>query len=282
MNEIRIIPAKDPETLFKLAGTVGWNQTLRDCREMLLSPCARGVFAVSGDEVIGSAAAMIYENDQVGYLNMVIVREPFRGRGIATMMLKKMMEILKECRTLRLYATTAGSRVYEKIGFKTYAVLHKFAADGYRCPPLPHDRIRRLTKDDLPEMEALDKSGFGCARGRLLEYFLECQPELGFKIMDGNRISGFTIGRIGPVSRQAAAITAACEEDALTLFDAVALQGTPSPRMQLIAFDSQKRLIEQMAARGILPISELVAMDYGQPGPRPGETYYGVLGGDFG
>ena len=116
----------------------------------------------------------------------------------------------------------------------------------------------------------------------MLTYFYECHPELSFKIMDGQAITGFTIGRIGPVSRQASALTAANEEDALSLFDAVARYGEPSPRVLLVAFDSQTRLIELMAAKGILPATELVAMDYGIPGPLPAGSYYGVLGGDFG
>ena len=129
MSEIAVVRAADPEALFELAGTVGWNQTLRDCREMLLAPAATGVFAVHEGRVIGSAAAMVYEGDQVGYINMVIVREAYRRRGIATMMLRRLMEILKNCHTLRLYATKTGSYVYERLGFKTYATLHKFGAD---------------------------------------------------------------------------------------------------------------------------------------------------------
>ena len=282
MSDIAIIRATDPEALLELAGTVGWNQTLRDCREMLLAPAATGVFAVHEGRVIGSAAAMVYEGDRVGYINMVIVREACRRQGIATMMLKKLMEILKNCHTLRLYATKAGSYVYEKLGFRTYATLHKFGADGYRCLPACDRRVVPLRKEDLEEITALDSRSFGVERGALLSYFYECHPELSFKIMDGSAITGFTIGRIGPISRQASVLTAANEEDALSLFDAVARYGEPSPRVLLIAFDSQTRLIELMAAKGILPLTELVAMDYGEPGPLPAENYYGVLGGDFG
>lgn len=282
MSDIAIIRATNPEALFELAGTVGWNQTLRDCREMILAPASAGIFAVHEGRVIGSAAAKIYEGDQMGYINMVIVREAYRRKGIASMMLKKLMELLKDCRTLRLYATKAGSYVYEKLGFKTYATLHKFGADDYRCLPERDRRVVPLLKEDLAEITALDRQSFGLERGALLTYFYECHPELSFKIMDGQAITGFTIGRIGPVSRQASALTAANEEDALSLFDAVARYGEPSPHVLLVAFDSQTRLIELMAAKGILPATELVAMDYGIPGPLPAGSYYGVLGGDFG
>lgn len=57
MSDIAIIRATDPEALFELAGTVGWNQTLRDCREMILAPASAGIFAVHEGRVIGSAAA---------------------------------------------------------------------------------------------------------------------------------------------------------------------------------------------------------------------------------
>ena len=282
MNGIAIIRATDPDTLYELAGTVGWNQTRRDCREMLLAPAATGVFAVCDGQVIGSAAAMVYEENRIGYINMVIVREPFRRRGIATRMLEKLMEMLHHCRTLRLYATPAGSCVYGKLGFRTYATLHKFASDSYVPLPEPDRRIRKLLPSDLPEITALDTRSFGVERGALLEYFYSCHPELSFKITEKGRITGFTIGRVGPVSRQAGALTAPKEEDALALFDAVARQGEPSPRVLLAAFDTRKRLIAQMAERGILPSSEMVAMDFGESGPLPAACYYGVLGGDFG
>ena len=282
MNGIAIIRATDPDALYELAGTVGWNQTRRDCREMLLAPAATGVFAVCDGQVIGSAAAMVYEENRIGYINMVIVREPFRRRGIATRMLEKLMEMLHHCRTLRLYATPAGSCVYGKLGFRTYATLHKFASDSYVPLPEPDRRIRKLLPSDLPEITALDTRSFGVERGALLEYFYSCHPELSFKITEKGRITGFTLGRVGPVSRQAGALTAPKEEDALALFDAVARQGEPSPRVLLAAFDTQKRLIAQMAERGILPSSEMVAMDFGESGPLPAACYYGVLGGDFG
>ena len=282
MNGIAIIRATDPDALYELAGTVGWNQTRRDCREMLLAPAATGVFAVCDGHVIGSAAAMVYEKNRIGYINMVIVREPFRRRGIATRMLEKLMEMLHHCRTLRLYATPAGSCVYEKLGFRTYATLHKFASDSYVPLPEPDRRIMPLLSTDLPEITALDKQSFGVERGALLEYFYSCHPELAFKITENGRITGFTIGRVGPVSRQAGALTAPKEEDALALFDAVARQGEPSPRVLLAAFDTRERLIAQMAERGILPSSEMVAMDFGESGPLPAACYYGVLGGDFG
>ena len=282
MNGIAIVRATDPDALFELAGTVGWNQTRRDCREMLLAPGATGVFAVCDGRVIGSAAAMVYEGNRIGYINMVIVREPFRRRGIATRMLEKLMEMLHRCRTLRLYATPAGSHVYGKLGFRTYATLHKFASDSYVPLPEQDRRIVPLLPSDLPEITALDKRSFGAERGALLEYFYSRHPELSFKITGKGRITGFTIGRIGPVSRQAGALTAAKEEDALALFDAVARQGEPSPRVLLTAFDTQKRLIALLAERGIPRASELVAMDFGESGPLPAACYYGVLGGDFG
>ncbi len=280
MSEITIIRATDPAELFRLAGTVGWNQTPQDCHEMLLSPGASGVFAVCEGEVVGSAAAMVYGGNRIGYINMVIVLEPYRGRGIATRMLGSLMEILNGCRTLRLYATEAGSHVYRKIGFRTYATLHKISADDYLCR-MP-EGVRSLTPEDLPEITRLDAAAFGIERAAILRYFYERHPELCFKIMRGNVITGFTIGRIGPVSRQASALTAATEEDALLLLDAVACRGTPSKRMLAVAFDSQKSLISRMQEKGFQLSTNMVAMDYGEPGPMPAKNYFGVLGGDFG
>ena len=66
MHEIRIERASDPKELLRLAGSVGWNQTLNDCAELVNRPDAVCFFALDGDAVIGSAAAKLYGKKEMG------------------------------------------------------------------------------------------------------------------------------------------------------------------------------------------------------------------------
>ena len=78
-ENIRIEKGSSPENLLDLVRSVGWNQTLSDCEEMVLRNDAVCFFAMDGDQAIGSAAAKFYGGKTMGYINMVVVREPYRG-----------------------------------------------------------------------------------------------------------------------------------------------------------------------------------------------------------
>ncbi|MBO4632859.1 MAG: GNAT family N-acetyltransferase [Lentisphaeria bacterium] len=280
-EHIRIEKASNPAELLRLAGTVGWNQTLSDCEELILRRDAVCFFALDGDQVIGSAAAKFYGGKQMGYINMVIVLEPYRGHHIATRMLRTLMDYLKDFKTLRLYATEAGSHVYSKLGFSTYAMMHKYFRPWQKAALSP--RIRPLMEQDLPSAVNLDAAAFGVERKNMLTYFYTRNPGLCFKLtrQDGG-LSGFVIGREGTSNRHAADVIADNETDAFELFEAVAQAGKPAGRTMMILPETQRTIVRMALDRGFELGTPLVCMDYGIPGPKPGAHYYGMLGGDFG
>ncbi len=280
MHEIRIERASDPKELLRLAGSVGWNQTLNDCAELVNRPDAVCFFALDGDAVIGSAAAKLYGKKEMGYINMVVVMEKYRGQKIATRMLHTLMDYLHDFKTLRLYATDAGSHVYTKLGFETYATMHKYGAAHYTADV--SGRIQPLLESDLSDAAILDADSFGLNRESTLAYFYRQAPNFSFKLCHNGIMTGFTIGRNGPVSRMASAITAESEEDALELFSAVAMAAPPAEKSLMVIPDNQTRMIELGKQRGFTMGTALVCMDYGQPGPMPAAKYFGMLGGDFG
>ncbi|MCX5774629.1 MAG: GNAT family N-acetyltransferase [Fusobacteria bacterium] len=57
-----------------------------------------------------------------GYIMNMYVKKDFRGHGVATNLIKKLLELLKErdIKRVRLLATERGSHVYSKLGFKKY------------------------------------------------------------------------------------------------------------------------------------------------------------------
>ena len=280
-EQIRIEPASRPEELLRLAGIVGWNQTLSDCEELVLRKDAVCFFAMDGNEVIGSAAAKFYGGRTMAYINMVIVLEPYRGHGIATRMLRTLMEYLKNFRTLRLYATTAGSYVYSKLGFVPYARMNKYFRSRQTVPVSP--RIQPLLESDLDSAVLLDADAFGVERKNILTYFYSRNPGLCFKLTrpDGT-LSGFTLGREGTSHRHASDLIADNEADAFDLFEAVAQADRPADKTMMILPDEQQKMIKMAMERGFELGTPLVCMDYGMPGPKPAAHYYGMLGGDFG
>ena len=98
MNIREMTPA-DAGRLYELAGLVGWNQTLEDCAFLINSPECRMICVEEGNEVIATAGAPVY--DDVGFINMVIVHPDYRKRGIATSMIRYLLDNLK-VRTFRI------------------------------------------------------------------------------------------------------------------------------------------------------------------------------------
>lgn len=280
-ENIRIEKGSSPENLLDLVRSVGWNQTLSDCGEMVLRNDAVCFFAMDGDQAIGSAAAKFYGGKTMGYINMVVVREPYRGHHIATRMLQTLMDYLKDFKTLRLYATEAGSHVYSKLGFTTYAMMHKYFRQGQHREVSPN--IRPLLDSDLDKAAEIDAAAFGVERKNILKYFYRNGRSISFKLAGKDGVpSGFVIGREGPSSRHAAEVIAENESDALDLITAVEQAGKPAAQTLIILPDEQESMVRLALNCGFETATPLVCMDHGVPGPKPARNYFGMLGGDFG
>lgn len=282
--DIRITKAMEAATLHALVRSVGWNQKQADCDLMVGKECSTAIYAWDADTVAGCAAAQLYGDRDMAFINMVVVPESYRKQGIATKMLLYLMEQFKEYKTLRLHASQAGQYVYSKIGFRPGEVFHKyFAPEGCSAGTPPAKEISLLRASDMEQAAALDAAAFGIHRGELLENFRKMAPELCFKCCDSNGVmTGFIIGREGPHARQGSAVTAENEEDVMKLFHAMAQARGAGRKTLMVVPDSRTVLIEKLLDAGFRKDTPLLCMDYGQAGPAPHEKYFATLGGDFG
>lgn len=279
--EIRITTASEAETLCSLVHSVGWNQKQSDCDLMVGRESSTAIYAWDGDRIAGCAAAQIYGDKEMAFINMVVVPEAYRKQGIATKMLLHLMDHFKDFKTLRLHASQAGQYVYSKIGFKPGEVFHKYFAPS--CAGSIAEGISLLTEEDMDEAAVLDARSFGINRRKLLNDFRIMAPELCFKLCDPNGVmTGFIIGREGPLARQGSAVTAENEDDVMKLFYAMMQAGAPPAKALMVVPDSQTKLIERLLSCGFRKDTPLISMDYGQDGPVLHSRYFATLGGDFG
>lgn len=279
--EIRITEASESETLCRLVQSVGWNQKQSDCDLMVGRKCSTAIYAWDGDNIAGCAAAQLYGNKEMAFINMVVVPEAYRKQGIATKMLLHLMDQFKDFKTLRLHASQSGQYVYSKIGFRPGELFHKYFAPS--CSGSIAPGISLLEEQDMEEAATLDARSFGINRRELLNNFRLMAPELCFKLCDSNGdMTGFIIGREGPHARQGSAVTAENEEDVIKLFYAMMQAGTAPAKSLMVVPDSQTKLIEKLLSCGFRKDTPLLCMDYGQDGPAPCNKYFATLGGDFG
>ena len=277
--DIREMRPQDAERFFELAELVGWNQTLEDCRFLIDSEWCKMICVEEKGEVIATAGVPVYGD--MGFINMVIVHPDYRKRGIATAMIRHLLETVK-VKTFRLHATPAGSFVYSKIGFVTTRTMSYFLAASPKFPKVECD-IQGATLADLDAIAAMDLANSGMARKVLLESNLKRFGQFALKIERNGELDGFVMGRRGRKQRQIAAV----ETRSGSWQDAFALIGAAAPMEKelpsnIIFFDADKEAIKQAEMWGMERVRELIEMEYGVPGTPPGAGYHAIYGGDFG
>jgi N-acetylglutamate synthase-like GNAT family acetyltransferase len=276
---IREMNLKDAERLFELSGLVGWNQTLEDCRFLVEAEWCKMICVEEDGEVIGTAGAPVY--DDMGFINMVIVHPDYRKRGIATAMIRHLLDTM-DVKTFRLHATPAGSFVYSKIGFETTRTMSYFVAAEPRFPK-SEVAVVPATMADLDAIAALDLKNSGMNRKKLLADNLNRFGKFALKIEKDKELLGFSLGRRGRKQRQIAAVETVDGdwEKAFALIGAAAPMEKELPS-NIIFFDADKAAIKQAEQCGMERVRELIEMEYGVPGTPPGAGYHAIYGGDFG
>ncbi|PDT04401.1 GNAT family N-acetyltransferase [Rhizobium chutanense] len=181
-----------------LSRQAGWPHRPEDWQMALA--LSEGVVAIENDRVVGTVLVTPYKQD-CATINMVIVDEAMRGRGLGRKLMHAAIELAGE-RPLRLVATADGLPLYEKLGFRpTGRILqHQGIAAEIAAPTA----TSAATKSDFTTVTKLDRQAFGADRTDLIAYLAEV-GEIAVVRRDG-RVTGFavlrTFGRgevIGPV-----------------------------------------------------------------------------------
>jgi len=156
----------DPLTFAHLDGAValsraeGWPHRLEDWA--LILGLSRGIAALDGDRLVGTAMATPFE--PAGTLNMIVVARDWRGRGLARAMLERLMD--GEARQWRLIATADGLPLYAKLGFvETHRIVQQqgpVAAIGSA------QRVAWAEAGDTDAIAALDRAATGMDRAGLV------------------------------------------------------------------------------------------------------------------
>ncbi|MCA1367257.1 GNAT family N-acetyltransferase [Bradyrhizobium sp. BRP14] len=186
------------EAAVKLSRQAGWPHRLEDWQMALA--LSEGIVAVEGGRVVGTILVTPYKKD-CATINMVIVDEAVRGRGLGRKLMDAAFRIAGD-RPLRLVATTEGLPLYQKLGFReSDAVLQHQGVVGEIATPA---ETEAATTADVEEIAELDRLAFGADRGGLIAYLARV-GQFAVLRRDG-RVAGFAalraFGRgevVGPV-----------------------------------------------------------------------------------
>jgi GNAT superfamily N-acetyltransferase len=222
---IRPLTDADIDAGLRLGAQNGWNQRAADWRRQLdLEPAACFAAEAAG-QVVGTACACVF--DSVAWVNLVLVDQLWRGRGIGTRLMRRVLAHLEErnVSSIRLDATPLGQPIYEKLGFQADYALTRYAAKlrGTSQGPVG---VEKAATADLAAIAQLDEGVTGTQRGRLLALMLDDDSGGLVVVRQANRLAGYAGYRRGARAWQIGpCIGAACGDLLNSLMLALGGQG---------------------------------------------------------
>jgi GNAT superfamily N-acetyltransferase len=188
------------EGALRLSRQANWPHRLEDWRLALDLSTGFVALDTNATTVLGTVLMTPYKRD-VATINMVIVDEAARGRGLGRQLMKAVIA-LAGSRALRLVATGEGRPLYQKLGFcRTGTIVQHQGPVLHVASPA---KVRPAESRDIFGILELDRSAYGADRRGLL-HALAKVGQLAV-LGDGQRITGFAALRgfgkgevIGPV-----------------------------------------------------------------------------------
>ena len=201
-----------------LSTEIGWNQVAADWRYMLENGAGYGRSDADG-RLIGSAMALPY--GRFGWVCMVLVSPGHRRRGIATDLMRRVIDDLQAQGIVPgLDATPAGREVYRHLGFTDIYGLERLWADAVTLPAAGGGTpatIGPLREADLAEIAEYDSRTFGGDRAALLAHLRARLPDRAFVARVGEWPAGFVLARDGREVTQIGPVTAEDPDIAIAL-----------------------------------------------------------------
>ena len=179
----------------RLSAQAGWNQTESDWRRFLdLEP--KGCFVAERDAApVGTTTTCVF--GPVAWIAMVLVDVNARRKGVGSALLKHALDVLERqaVRTVRLDATAAGQRVYEKLGFVSEYALTRYA--GRPRYMEMQGSVAEATAEMAADLVEFDRRMTGTPRAKMLARLFEESPESVRVLYRGGEVAGFVTMRCG-------------------------------------------------------------------------------------
>lgn len=200
---IRPLAWADAPAAAALSAAIGWNQHQADW-ERLITLHPEGVVGAwrgtdhLGSDLLGTATLVSYAG-QVAWLGMVIVAAQERGKGLGSLLVDAALGSyeLADGAVIGLDATELGAPLYERKGFKTVAMIDRWAGVLTPIESAAGMVARRAGIADLERIAAFDRSACDVDRSRLLEVFLSEDDTVVVVAESGNELSAYGVLRAG-------------------------------------------------------------------------------------
>ena len=280
--EIRLMKEEEASILASLSKEVNWNHSFAECQGAVTIKGSELYLLFVDGQVAGSAGAFVYGNEDIVFINIVIVREQYRRRGYASMMIQHILDAHKNAKTFRLHATPEGSLVYTHFGFETkrhltYLVSEKIPVNN-SVETLTKE-VKVMDKDNWDWAIKFDEENFSLSRKELFNFNAKNFGHKAYAIAG----KGFALARVGRKFRQIAALEADCVETALAVVNKVAQEEDNTMPVSIVIYDQCEEFIAKLKGLNFIQTREMFDMELGQDGTVPNfKHYFAIYGGDLG
>lgn len=242
----------------RLSKLANWNQKLADW-ELFYQLNPAGCFVVThNDKVVGTVATVNY-NGEVSWISMVLVDLEMRRMGIGALLLKTAINYLSICKCIKLDATPAGKKVYDKLGFKDEYKLSRLTIKSMPCFKTK-GTIGKIIKSDLKKIKEYDASSFGVDRSEAIAGFAKLAPKYGFVAKNKKgEISGFILGRSGKNFEQLGPLMADDLKTAQSLLTRTSLTLDGKPALIDVSL-SNKQWVDWLIGLGFIEERQFIRM----------------------
>lgn len=210
------------------------------------------VVGVEEGRVVASIMMTPY-GESAATINMVIVDESMRGRGLGRQLMEQVLD-LAEGRTCSLVATTVGLPLYEKLGFVAVGevVQHQGTPSSVAQPA----GVEWAMPDDLSRITELDRLAYGHDRSQLLRALADAAKFI--VIRKGGEIEAFAAIREFGRGKVIGPVVAGTRDEALKLIDFLLAQN----QGQFVRIDTRIEIgiSPDLSARGLSRVGDGVAM----------------------
>ena len=193
---ISTLTPDDVAAALRLSTQAGWNQLEADWLR-LVNLWPDGCFAIRDEDGAVIATSTLASYGGVGWIGMVLVDEPRRGKGLGCAILGAAVAAGEKLETIGLDATDLGIPVYVKHGFTAQMTIDRWGGSVNRpCQSC----ARPVIESDWPAILEFDRRATGVDRARLLRAMAN-EPRVRLRVIEQNeRLDGFGFARPGRVA----------------------------------------------------------------------------------
>ena len=280
---VRPMQPDDIVYAMKLSNAESWNQTEKDWKLLIESPQNVCLVAECNNKIIGTTTAMNYAN-RIAWIGMVLVATEWRGQGVSKLLLTNILKKLESFPSIKLDATPAGQRVYEKFDFKDESRIARVVTGSMKNLSLDDDPVltESIRLNDIEEIIGFDEHIFGSNRGRLIESLIHRYPQKAWLLRRNNSIAGFALGREGNKYHQVGPVFGSTSDDVKILIRKALKELTNQP-VVIDVLCEKEDLINWLYSIGFTMQRHFVRM-YKKENSFPGDLnkQYLICGPEFG